>query len=284
VNAWAAGYASYWSPEFLYLTGNAANGIAGRGVELIVTAPLALAGSVALARRCWTACAAERPAWWLLAVALLIAPLPASLMNASPHLTRAIAAAPGYALLVGIGAAALWATCKPRKPPINAHITKHIHTFASIRVNSRIIFLAAIIIALLAEGGVRYTAFLREFPLTVERKYQDGVYEGIKLAVAYAPQFDEVWIDDGLAFPYIYVLAARALPPAEAQAQIEVARGFLTFNTVRRIGPYRFVDVKPVPTNIPTLEAVPTSLGRPRIILQEWHETGRRVLVVRSVQ
>src|SRR5205085_11696570 len=46
-------------------------------------------------------------AWWFLAGTILIAPLPASLTQPSPHSYRAALIAPLYALLAGIGSAAI---------------------------------------------------------------------------------------------------------------------------------------------------------------------------------
>src|SRR6185503_17612757 len=45
--------------------------------------------------------------WWFLAGTILLAPLPASLTQPSPHSYRAALIAPLYALLAGLGAAAL---------------------------------------------------------------------------------------------------------------------------------------------------------------------------------
>ncbi|HET9224619.1 MAG TPA: glycosyltransferase family 39 protein, partial [Roseiflexaceae bacterium] len=121
---WAEGYASYFLPAFYYQTGDASNGMPGQGVQLPVEAPLVLLGLGVLLWRIydvrftiydWDPVYRQsqiknlksKVEWWLLLGALLIAPLPASLMFPNPHLTRALIAAPGYALLAGLGIAVL---------------------------------------------------------------------------------------------------------------------------------------------------------------------------------
>src|SRR6185295_8501614 len=118
--------------------------------------------------------------WWLIAGALLIAPLPASVMFPNPHLTRALMVAPGYALLVGMGAALLWqATSRIRTPAASPA--------------ARYAVVALLALALLWQGGLRFDDYLARFPTVIAAKYQDGMFEAMQAAVRLAPGYDEVW-------------------------------------------------------------------------------------------
>jgi hypothetical protein len=133
------------------------------------------------------------------------------------------------------------------------------------------------------QGAARYHDYRANYPRVVARKYQDGLREAVERTVRAAPQFDEVWIEARLSFPYAYVLAAQALPPAEAQARIVVDRPRTTFNTVTQLGIYRFTSLAGVPADLPVLEAIPTSLGEPGYLLQVWQQDARRILVLRRM-
>lgn len=263
---WLAGYSTYFRPEFYFLSGDASNGIPGQGVELWGLAPVVLAGLAALLWRIFGraqgAGGAPREAWWLLGGALLIAPLPASLMTPNPHLSRALIVAPQYALLVGLGAATLAGLAARRRRELGA------------------LALGAIVAVTLWQGAARYRDYLENYPAVVARKYQDGLREAMTLAIAYAPGYDEVWVDDGMSFPYAYVLALRGVEPAEAHRTVVVDRPRTTFNTVRQVGAYRFISLKGLPADLPVLEAVPDSLGEPGYLLRELQHEGRRVLLV----
>ncbi len=108
--------------------------------------------------------------------------------------------------------------------------------------------------------------------------------DAMRAAVQLAPQYDEVWIDDRMTFPYIFVLAAQPMPPADAQAQIQVRRGRTTFNTVTALGKYRFTNLAAPPNDLPVVAALPTGLGWPGFVLQEWRVGQRRVLLVRRMR
>ncbi|HET9224618.1 MAG TPA: hypothetical protein VFO07_19045 [Roseiflexaceae bacterium] len=139
-------------------------------------------------------------------------------------------------------------------------------------------------LALLWQGGLRFGGYLRDFPAVISAKYQDGMYETMRAAVQLAPQYDEVWIDDRMTFPYIFVLAAQPMPPAQAQAQIRVQHGRTTFNTVTALGQYRFTNLARLPNDLPVREALPTNIGGPGFVLQEWSADGRKILIVRRMR
>ncbi len=283
--------ATYFLPAFYYQTGDPSNGMPGVGVQLPVEAPLVLLGLGLLLWRClkrdgdWRSGVRRRSLfrqlktqnsklqheWWLIAGALLIAPLPASVMTPNPHMTRALLVAPGYALLVGMGAALLWqAASRLRVPQGQAGSSMPWWRWWPRR--------------LLWQGGLRFTDYLARFPAVIANKYQDGMFEAMRTAVQLAPQYDEVWIDDRMTFPYIFVLAAQPMPPAEMQDQIEVQHGRTTFNTVLGIGKYPSPALSAPPNDLPVVAAMPTNLGRPGFVLQEWRAGERRVLLVRRMR
>jgi 4-amino-4-deoxy-L-arabinose transferase-like glycosyltransferase len=122
---WWSNYTVYFQPNLYYLAGGIrkiAQGMPDHGVALGAEMPLLL-GLLGLPVLALTpkpaddrslAGAGSTPAlvplqiWLLIAGALLIAPLPASLTLGHPHAFRASMLAPVYAVLVGIGAAVEW--------------------------------------------------------------------------------------------------------------------------------------------------------------------------------
>ncbi|MFL5803218.1 MAG: glycosyltransferase family 39 protein, partial [Roseiflexaceae bacterium] len=163
---WAQGYAGYFLPAFYYQTGDPSNGMPDLGVQLPVEAPLVLLGLGLLLWRCTIAdfrfqisdfrLATRQSAmeWWLIAGALLIAPLPASLLFPNPHLTRALLAAPGYVLLVGMGAARLWQATSRIRAPVAGSVARYA-------------LVALLATALLWQGGLRFADYLARFPATI---------------------------------------------------------------------------------------------------------------------
>jgi 4-amino-4-deoxy-L-arabinose transferase-like glycosyltransferase len=275
---WARGYTGYFLPGFLYQTGDPSNGMPDVGVQLPIEAPLVLLGLGVLLWRCriWDFGFGiddrkSKIEWWLIAGATLLAPLPASVMFPNPHLTRSLIVAPMYALLAGLGVV-VFITKTPRLAGERYYLLAR---------RAALVLLAA---GLLWQGGLRFADYLDRFPALIASKYQDGMFEAMQAAVQAAPQFDEVWIDDRMTFPYIFVLAAQPMPPAQAQAQIIVRHGRTTFNTVDAIGRYRFKNLAALDNDLPVVEALPTPIGRPGFVLQEWHEGSRRVLIVRRMR
>jgi hypothetical protein len=304
---WARGYAGYFLPGFLFQMGDPSNGMPDLGVQLPLEAPLVALGLGVLLWRCGIADVGwwrlDRQSkiqnlkatmeWWLIAGALLLAPLPASLMFPNPHLTRALIAAPMYALLAGLGAGVF--TTKTLRDCLKTASMRGLaphdidtkpwylggERYWLLARRAALVLLAA---ALLWQGGLRFADYLDRFPGLIAAKYQDGMFEAMQAAVRTARQFDEVWIDDRMTFPYIFVLAAQPMPPAQAQAQIEVRHGRTTFNTVDAIGKYRFKNLAALDNDLPVVEALPTPIGRPGFVLQEWHAGSQRVLIVRRMR
>jgi hypothetical protein len=275
--AWWAGYQPYFQPGFYYLSGDgdAIRTLPGWGLELPATAPLALLG---LALLLWRAGAGLRAPghgawqrWLLLAGALLIAPLPASLTLPSPHTYRAAPLAPLYALLCGLGVAALWEAAA-RLP--RARATQALRTAGALALAG----------ALLWQFGGWWRDYTESYPERMAQANQDGLAEAMRLLVAAAPQADEIWISyQQINEPYIYLLAAQPLPPRAAQQAIEVIRAPGRFNDVVRVGRYRFVDPETVPPRLPVLEALPNRAGQPGFVIQRWQRGGRTVLLLRRM-
>jgi hypothetical protein len=104
-------------------------------------------------------------------------------------------------------------------------------------------------------------------------------------AIDYAPGFDEIWISyQNINEPYIYLLAARPMPPAQAQAEIRLTRESGHFNAVTSIGKYSFVRVDQIPKQLPMLEAIPDRYGGAAFLLQQWQHDGKRILLVRRME
>jgi hypothetical protein len=217
---------------------------------------------------------APLPIWLLLAGALLIAPLPASLTVGHPHTFRASMIAPIYAVLVGIGAAVEW--------QLLGRLT--VRARAPARLAAALVLAAA----LAWQSAGWFTSLIERYPsqATGTWFFADSEVETMRRVVGYAPGFDEVWLDIGtVGRPYIFLLLAQPLPPAEVQARLVVERNPPEINNVTSIGQYRFVDFAPraVPLDLPVLEALPTAGGGPGYLLQEWRLADRRILLVRSM-
>jgi 4-amino-4-deoxy-L-arabinose transferase-like glycosyltransferase len=291
---WWHNYAVYFQPNFYYFVGGVRKiiqGIPNHGMALGAEAVL-LFGLVGvpirrLARRRSTSAvssAATEPrpnvatvpaqSWLLLIGALLISPLPASLTIGQPHAFRAATIAPVYAVLVGIGAGEQW------------RLLGWLPSRA--RAITRWLVTVTLAIVLIWQGLAWFTTLVQRYPSMATNTwfFADSEVETMRRVVSYAPRFDEIWLDTGtIGRPYIFLLIAQPMPPAEAQAQLVFKRNPPHINNVTSIGPYHFRDLDPaqVPLDLPALEAIPTQNSGPGYLLQEWRHENRRVLVVRSM-
>lgn len=274
-------YSVYLQPDFYYLRGDwrkAIRAVPGHGAELWATAPLVLLGIGLLAWRMLRP-AHERRIWWLLVLALLIAPLPASLTTSNPHSFRAATIAPLYALLAGLGVALLW---------------MGIHAAAQrLRAHARAPRMAAGILAVLIMPGMlwQYAGWYRDLLQQHARItaitwfFADQLPQTMQRVVALAPAYDEVWIDsDSVGRPYVYLLAAQPMPPAESQALTRVLRRPGEPHFVEQIGRYHFGDLSAWPIDLPTVESIPDRFGVAGYIMQEREVDGKRLLVLRGME
>ncbi|HEU5104186.1 MAG TPA: hypothetical protein VFU22_34450 [Roseiflexaceae bacterium] len=289
--AWWNGYSVYFGPAFYLVSGDgdALRGVPGHGAELPASALLVVLGLLALGWRCgiwdfrfWmldlTARAQSKIQhpkskieWWFLAGAILLAPLPASLTQPSPHAYRAALITPLYALLAGLGAATLLQLLAriPRAGPRQAAMAAAAALLAG---------------ALAWQASAWFRDYAVGYPPRQAWENQDGLLEAMRRAIIYAPSFDEIWIShQGINEPYIYLLAAQPMPPAQAQAQIQVMRQPGRFNAITSIGRYRFVPVDEIPKQQPMLEAIPDRYGGPAFLLQRWQRGGRHILIIRRM-
>jgi hypothetical protein len=276
-NAWWAGYVVYFQPDFYYRRGDGSStsSLPGFGVEWWATLPLlllGLAGAIgSLVRPWWRyAVGGPFPVFFILG-AVFIAALPASLTTPSPHAFRAAPLAPLYALLVGWGAALL---LPPGRPKAGGAVLWWARWLSAL----------ALAAALLWQGAGWWRFYTQTYPPLQAGLNHDGLAEAVRRAVELAPGYAEVWVSaDSIAEPYVYILAARPFPPAEAQRLLVVKRQPGRFNHVVSLGPYRFVETNHLPAILPTLAAVPGAAGGKGYVVQEWSDGGRRVLVLRQM-
>ncbi len=279
IRAWWAGYVVYFQPDFYYRTsdGSSLMSVPGFGAELWAGLPLVLIGLVMVMKRnvAWVGVRRDAPLrdipyldtyrfipLFILGT-ILIAPFPSSVTTPSPHSYRGAPMAPIYALLVGYGAAWLW---QQRRPLLQYGVS------------------LVLAVGLLWQWGIWWNAYTQEYPRIQAQLNQDGLAETLQRAVNLAANYDEVWVSyDTIAIPYLFVLAAQPMPPAEAQRLIQVDRRPGRFNAITRVGPYLFVDTHDLPVNLPTLAAVPGTTGCQGFVIQEWEEAGKRILVVRGM-
>ncbi|HEU5011217.1 MAG TPA: hypothetical protein VFT66_01645 [Roseiflexaceae bacterium] len=288
VTTWWNGYRVYFLPDFYYWTGDGSSlrGVPDHGVELLVGAPLVLLGLGVLLWRAGSEArrwvherrtnATEQPKqtiiWWFMLGALLIAPLPSSVTEPSPHAYRAATIAPLYALLVGMGAAlVLQGLARISAAPVRRAAQ-----------NIAVVLFSGL---LAWQAGRWFRDYAVEYPPRQALDNQDGLLHAMRLAVAAAPNFDEVWISyHDTDEPYIYLLAAQPMPAAQAQAQIQVTRAPGDFNKITSIGKYHFLRVTTVPIQQPILDAVLDQYGGPAFVLQAWQQDGKNILIVRRME
>jgi hypothetical protein len=204
----------------------------------------------------------------------VLAPLPASLTQPSPHTYRAATIAPLYALLAGLGAAMIWSAIQRLKR-------------IEVRRAAQVGLSAILAVAMAWQFGGWFRAYLQSYPRQQAHENQDGLLDAMQRMVGYAPGFEQRWISyDDINEPYIYLLAARPLPPAELQQQIAVTRQPRHFNDITNIGIYRFADMQAegVPDQLPTLEAIPDQFGGAGFVIQRWQKDGQLILILRRMK
>ena len=287
---WWNNYAVYFQPGLYYVAGGIRKIVQGLpdhglalGAEMVPLLGVLGLPALAVARRRDTVRAgagAQLPGvpmhvWVLLLGTILLAPLPASLTAGNPHAFRASPLAPLYAIVIGIGAATEWIILGwllPRRA----------------RTVARVAAALALGIALAWQSGAWFADLLQNYPRQADATwfFADREIETMRLVADYAPHYDEVWLDTTtIGRPYIFLLAAQAVAPAETQTELLVERRPPAINKVTQIGRYHFADFPPlrVPAALPVLDALPTRDGGPGYLIQEWKRAGRRILIVRGM-
>lgn len=276
---WWGNYRVYFQPDTYYGSGGLrkiVQGVQRHGLALAAegVAVIGLLGLLLPAPEPRPAPAVPRHVWLFVLLALLIAPLPASLTNGNPHAFRASALTPVYAALVGLGLAGWWRALGrlPAPAPLWA----------------RVIGAATLCIVLAGQAGAWFGALRTEHRAEAESTwfYADNELAAMQGVIALAPNYEQVWFDTRtIGRPYIFLLAADPMPTAEAAAAIRVQRDPPQINNVTEIGRYHFGDFvhMGVPEALPAIVALPTSHGLPGYLAQEWQHDGRRWLVVRGM-
>lgn len=284
---WWAAYSIYFRPAFWYVTGDGreTGGVPNWGLQLAVEAPFVLLGLALLlwlaTKTIWahrpphtlaTTTMQDVPSWWLLVGAVLIAPFPASLTIPAPNSARAALLAPLYALLVGMGVALVWS--------LFARVQQQ-----NLRWGIKLIAASSLTIALLWQAGTWWQNYIWNYPPTVARawRFQDVALETMQRTAAYVPSFDQIWIDPlSMREPFIYLLAAEAVPAEELPAQLTVVRSPTALNRVTRLDRYYFRSLNDVPKDLPVIEVIFNQFGTIEVVFQEWYKDNLRVLVVRG--
>jgi hypothetical protein len=285
-----AGYSVYFRPGFYFSAGDGSSirGVPGHGVELLAGAPLLVIGACALLWRAGIGDYAYRALgrrrnqseisqgqakimWLYITGAVLLAPLPASLTQPSPHAYRAATIAPLYALLAGLGAATVLQLLG---------VIKRVQLRRAVQGT----FVAVLGVALAVQAGAWFGDYAKGYPAQQAWANQDGLIDAMTRAIARAPGFDEIWIShENINEPYIYLLAAQPMPPAQSQTLIQVTRAPGHFNDITSIGRYHFASMAEVPQRLPVLEAIPDRFGGPAFLIQQWQHDGKNVLIVRRM-
>ncbi len=276
---WLHNYTLYFRPGFYYLFGDRLtdHGYLKRGVQLWAELPLVATG---LGLVVWRALApafrrehnASPIRWQFLLAMIVLMPLPASLTWQNPHAYRATAIGPIYALLAGVGVAAIGAWIAAIRPIVWRRTVRGVAA-------------AAFIIALLTQSGVWFADYVRDYR-TISAElwlYQDGLLETLRAANDHAAEVDEIWFDRPSAnIPYISLLTALPTPLDNPQQQITVVREPGKYNEVVAVGKYRFIRIDDdITYDLPAREAILNRLGQPVYLLQEWRHDGKTILLIR---
>jgi hypothetical protein len=270
---WWENYRVYFGPDLYYLSGDTrkiVRGVPGFGVALPIEAPFVLVGCVTLL---WNALRRRELSAWLLIAALAIAPLGASLTERGLNTYRAAPMVVPYLLLVGLGLANVGRWLQQRAERWWARWSP--------------MLAATLIVLMVWQAGSWWQALLIEYPRRAALTwfFADQLTNVMERVVADATNFDQIWLDtDSIGRPYIYLLAARPMPPAMSQALMEVERRPPEPHFVTRIGKYRFADLETaaVPVDLPVRTLILEQVGGNGYLLQEWQRDQQRILVVRG--
>lgn len=222
-----AGYLAYFTPEFLFATGDGdtTHGSPLFGLFLWALLPLLLQGFVwLLARVRREDIATRRRGARILLAVLFLAPLPGALTVPSPHMLRGAPLLPLGLLLCAAGLASLfdaYTLRRQRRAGEGAWI---------------VVLIVVLLVAPLVEGGVRLREYFTSYPAVSAVGFSAGIGETVAWVMPRAVRYDEIW----LPFSYNYLLFYGAISPTEVQRTLVVRRTPGRFNTIAAYGPYRF--------------------------------------------
>lgn len=209
------GYASHFSPVFLFVRGdgNLRHGTAFFGLMYPIDALLILVTLVAFVLQ--ARLSTKHPkALGLVIVWIMLAAVPASLVLPTPHALRFLIAAPGFALLVGYALALL-----PKK----------------------VLALTIVVYGLFAASFVWY--YHVTYPIKAAADWQYGYVPMYQAVARYKQASEPVYITRDEGRPSMYYLFQTAYDPAQLQSQeSKLPKDQLE---LLRVGDYHFVDGLP---------------------------------------
>lgn len=186
-------YLSHFSPHFLFTDGDAEprHRVPGMGTLYLWDAPLLVLGLVVIARE-W-----KRSAYRLLALWLLVAPVPAALAENAPHALRSFAMLPPLAIVGALGARHAWQWARERK-------------VVGLLVRATAVVLLA--------GSVAFYLKLyhRDYPLEHDRAWYSGWLEAFQLAAREVEhgRARRIVVPPEVREGYVYALFASKYDPA----------------------------------------------------------------------
>jgi 4-amino-4-deoxy-L-arabinose transferase-like glycosyltransferase len=231
-------YLSYFSPSVFFIGGNGHAGQSatppGLGIELRSALPFLLAGFL------WLLVGIVRPtrptdrqsALFLLS-ALALYPVPGSLTQPAPHLTRALHLIPLLGIVAAVGATAITDLARRwcRNTPV--------------RIRSSLVALPLLLalVPISLELFARYEHYFNKYARRedVLDYFQYGLDSALGYVRAHAADYDAIWVTDTNQ-PYIYVLFYSSWPPSDVHQGLQVQRNPPEFNEVTMIGKYHFGD------------------------------------------
>lgn len=196
-------YADNLDPSYLFVTGdpNLRHGTCQHGLLLLPTAPLLVWGIFALAKR--------RPAqlvvllsWWMVAL------LPASVPEGTPHALRSLNALMPVILILGVGAAALWQWLR-EKSTASSVVSKKMSWY----------FVALVVIGsfIVATASFSYHYF-STYPNQSAFDWQDGYRQLTTTILENQDSVRTVWVNPFEDRFYLWLLTYGPYTAAEIQA------------------------------------------------------------------
>jgi 4-amino-4-deoxy-L-arabinose transferase-like glycosyltransferase len=207
-------WAGHFAPGYLFLRGDASpiHHPQYGGQLLWIDALLIPAGLVALAARALDRrCGPEvrrrrRKAAGLLLAWIALGPVPAALTRqdmGSANAMRGVAGLPGWAILAGLGLAALWrAQFRPTHAARNA---------------VQRVLRGALALALVVNAGLVLHHYATEYPVEAARAFEYGIREAMAYAVAHEDAYDTIVLTDWISQPHIFAVVFRRTDPRTFQ-------------------------------------------------------------------
>lgn len=189
-------YFDHFSPSFLFLRGDriGRHSQVDMGQLHLFEAPLIIAGLFALSKL-------NKKTLWILGAWILLAPIPAVIVNVTPHANRTLQLAPIFAFLSALGTVLVFSKIKSVLP----------HT---------------VIIVIATYYFISYLHLLFvHYPVKFSPDWQDGNRQMVQNVQKFQDKFDEVYITNG-SEAYIYLLFYLKYDPKKFIAEGGTKDGF----------------------------------------------------------